>query len=97
MKIAVPYENGEICSHLAQVKEFLIFDVVDDEIISTKTVKQTYANDPGRAGRVSEKRKYCRPPLRRPSDPDDDRPARNQHPGSRRAPKALLKTASKTS
>ena len=47
MKIAVPYENGEICSHLAQVKEFLIFDVVDDEIISTKTVKQTYANDPG--------------------------------------------------
>ena len=68
MKIAVPYENGEICSHLAQVKEFLIFDVVDDEIISTKTVKQTYANDP----------------LRRPSDPDDDRPARNQHPGSRR-------------
>ena len=33
MKIAVPYENGEICSHLAQVKEFLIFDVVDDEII----------------------------------------------------------------
>lgn len=41
MKIAVPYENGEICSHLAQVKEFLIFDVVDDEIISTKTVKQT--------------------------------------------------------
>ena len=26
MKIAVPYENGEICSHLAQVKEFLIFD-----------------------------------------------------------------------
>ena len=74
MKIAVPYENGEICSHLAQVKEFLIFDVVDDEIISTKTVKQTYA----------EKRKYCRPPLRRPSDPDDDRPARNQHPGSRR-------------
>ena len=47
MKIAVPYENGEICSHLAQVKEFLIFDVVDDEIISTKIVKQTYANDPG--------------------------------------------------
>lgn len=47
MKIAVPYENGKICSHLAQVKEFLIFDVVDDEIISTKTVKQTYANDPG--------------------------------------------------
>ena len=47
MKIAVPYENGEICSHLAQVKEFLIFDVVDDEIISTKTVKQTYANDRG--------------------------------------------------
>ena len=45
MKIAVPYENGEICSHLAQVKEFLIFDVVDDEIISTKTVKQTYANE----------------------------------------------------
>ena len=44
MKIAVPYENGEICSHLAQVKEFLIFDVVDDEIISTKTVKQTYAD-----------------------------------------------------
>ena len=47
MKIAVPYENGEICSHLAQVKEFLIFDVVDDEIISTKTGKQTDANDPG--------------------------------------------------
>ena len=47
MKIAVPYENGEICSHLAQVKEFLIFDVVDDEIISTKIVKQTNANDPG--------------------------------------------------
>ena len=43
MKIAVPYENGEICSHLAQVKEFLIFDVVDDEIISTKTVKQPNA------------------------------------------------------
>ena len=84
MKIAVPYENGEICSHLAQVKEFLIFDVVDDEIISTKTVKQTYANDPGALVDISEKRKYCRPPLRRPSDPDDDRPARNQHPGSRR-------------
>ena len=47
MKIAVPYENGEICSHLAQVKEFLIFDVVDDEIISTKTVEQAYSNDPG--------------------------------------------------
>ena len=47
MKIAVPYENGEICSHLAQVKDFLIFDVVDDEIISTKTVEQAYANDPG--------------------------------------------------
>ena len=46
MKIAVPYENGENCSHLAQVKEFLIFDVVDDEIISTNTVKQTYTNDP---------------------------------------------------
>ena len=48
MKIAVPYENGEICSHLAQVKEFLIFDVVDDEIISTKTVKQPMQTIPAR-------------------------------------------------
>ena len=58
MKIAVPYENGEICSHLAQVKEFLIFDVVDDEIISTKTLKQTYANDPGALVEFLKK-KYC--------------------------------------
>lgn len=48
MKIAVPYENGEICSHLAQVKEFLIFDVVDDEIISTKTVNRPMQTIPAR-------------------------------------------------
>ena len=82
MKIAVPYENGEICSHLAQVKEFLIFDVVDDEIISTKTVKQTYANDPGALVEFLKKENTA--VLLCPSDPDDDRPARNQHPGSRR-------------
>lgn len=83
MKIAVPYENGEICSHLAQVKEFLIFDVVDDEIISTKTVKQTYANDPGALVEFLKKENTA-VLLCDALDPDDDRPARNQHPGSRR-------------
>ena len=85
MKIAVPYENGEICSHLAQVKEFLIFDVVDDEIISTKTVKQTYANDPGALVEFLKKENTAVLPCAKPASRFSA------------APKALLKTASKTS
>ena len=84
MKIAVPYENGEICSHLAQVKEFLIFDVVDDEIISTKTVKQTYANDPGALVEFLKKENVAVLLCDALPIPDDDRPTRNQHPGTRR-------------
>ena len=34
MKIAVPYENGQVVPHLASAKEFKIYDVLDDEILS---------------------------------------------------------------
>ena len=34
MKIAVPYENGQVVPHLAYPKEFKIYDVLDDEILS---------------------------------------------------------------
>ena len=34
MKIAVPYDNGQVVPHLASAKEFKIYDVLDDEILS---------------------------------------------------------------
>lgn len=34
MKIAVPCENGQVVLHLASAKEFKIYDVIDDEILS---------------------------------------------------------------
>ena len=34
MKIAVPHKNGQVVLHLADAKEFKIYDVLDDEILS---------------------------------------------------------------
>ena len=36
MKIAVPYENGQIFPHFGKTRQFKIYDTVDDEILSTE-------------------------------------------------------------
>ncbi len=38
MKIAVPCEGSLICPHLSDAKEFLLYDVMDDEILSREAV-----------------------------------------------------------
>jgi len=38
MKIAVTYENEEIFQHFGQTKEFKIYEVTDDKIISSQVI-----------------------------------------------------------
>lgn len=45
MKIAVPYENGQVCPHLGHAKEFKIYDVMDDEILSSQTIATSFGSD----------------------------------------------------
>lgn len=36
MKIAVPYDNGQISPHFGKAKQVKIYDTIDDEILSTE-------------------------------------------------------------
>lgn len=45
MKIAVPYENGQVCPHLGHAKEFKIYDVMDDEILSSQIISTDFGNN----------------------------------------------------
>lgn len=38
MKIAVPYENGQVFAHFGRAPQFKIYEVTDDEILSEKVV-----------------------------------------------------------
>lgn len=38
MKIAVPYENGQVFQHFGKAAQFKIYEAIDDEIISQEVV-----------------------------------------------------------
>lgn len=38
MKIAVPYDNGQVVLHLKQALQYKIYDTIDDEILSEEIV-----------------------------------------------------------
>lgn len=38
MKIAIPYNNGQVFSHFGKAEKFKIYDVNEDEILSTEVI-----------------------------------------------------------
>ena len=46
MKIAVPCDGSLVCPHLSDAKEFVFYDVTDDEILSRETVPFSLSGDP---------------------------------------------------
>ena len=46
MKIAVPQKNGQVVLHLADAKEFKLYDVLDDEILSEEILPVPEAQSP---------------------------------------------------
>lgn len=54
MKVAVTYENGEIFQHFGHTKEFKIYDIEDDKVVSAR-VADTDGNGHGAlAGMLKE-------------------------------------------
>ncbi|MEE3357987.1 MAG: NifB/NifX family molybdenum-iron cluster-binding protein, partial [Lachnospiraceae bacterium] len=54
MKIAVPYNNGEIFQHFGKSEEFKIYEVVDGQILSSTIISAEGAGHEALAGVLAQ-------------------------------------------
>lgn len=55
MKIAIPYENGQVFPHFGRSEQFKIYTVSDDEILSTEIVTAQEAGHSAMVALLQEK------------------------------------------
>ena len=54
MKIAVPYENGQIFQHFGHTEQFALYEVVDNQVVEKKVIDTNGSGHGALAGLLAE-------------------------------------------